>query len=151
MLIELDIHEMWYLLERCLNGSHLRSDTITRFVDEFYNKLSEHERICLFEWAVRLGYAWNRNARHFVPSSSCCGSDIVFMKRYHPLNQYRVYTKYNRKKHRHRVFKMNGEYYIDSHTRIDPEYIVKVEHIDLSEEWNEHIVECVDYDTNIIE
>lgn len=151
MLINLDIHEMWYLLERCLHGSHLRSDTIERFTNEFYDKLSEHERMNLFEWAVRLGYAWNKSERHFSPSSSCCGHDTEFMKRYHPLNQYNVHTNYNRKKLIHRAFKMNGEYYISSTTRISPEYITKVEHIDLADKWEEHKVDNIDYDKNILE
>lgn len=34
MKVTLDTHEMFYLLESCLRGSHLRSGTILRFVDE---------------------------------------------------------------------------------------------------------------------
>lgn len=151
MLINLDIHEMWYLLERCLHGSHLRSDTIERFTNEFYDKFEERERMSIFEWAVRLGYAWKRNAeRCFTPSSSCCGHDIEFMKRYHPLNQYNVTTKYKRKTETHRAFKMNGDYYVGSHTRIASEYITNVEHIDLSEQWEQYKQPNIDYDKNII-
>ena len=115
MLVDLDTNELWYLLERCLHGSHLRSDTIERFVNEFYNKLSEHQRMNLFEWAVRLGYAWN-GKNHFEPDSSCC-----------------------------------GDYYVNSHKRCAPEFITNIEHLDLSAQWQEHQVQGVDYDQNILE
>ena len=162
MLVDLDIHELWYLLERCLHGSHLRSDTIERFVNEFYDKLSEHQRMNLFEWAVRLGYSWycETDSKHFEPSSTCCEKDIIFMKRYHPENQYIVTMKYryknadgkwHRKTERVRAFKMDGEYYIDSHRRCAQEFIASIEHIDLHDMWEEHKVKGIDYDTNILE
>lgn len=34
-LVSLDIFEMGYLLDACIRGSHLRSDTIRRFVDDY--------------------------------------------------------------------------------------------------------------------
>lgn len=151
MLIDLDIHELWYLLDSALRGSHLRSGIIERFTNEIYNKLDEHERMNLFESAVRLGYAWDKDNCHFEPYFNCCGKDTEFMKRYHPLNQYIVTTKYKGKVQNHRAFKMNGEYHITSTTTIDSEYITKVEQIDLSKEWEEHKTDNVDYDTNIIE
>lgn len=158
MLVDLDIHELWYLLERCLHGSHLRSDTIERFVNEFYDKLSEHERMNLFEWAVRLGYAWHDHDC-FEPDSRCCGKDTIFMKRYHPDNQYIVTMKYryktadgkwHRKTEKVRAFKMDGEYYINSRQRCTSEFITNVEHLDLHDMWEEHKVDGIDYDKNII-
>ena len=158
MLVDLDTNELWYLLERCLHCSHLRSDTIERFVNEFYDKLSEHQRMNLFEWAVRLGYAWN-GKNHFEPDSSCCGTDTIFMKRYHPLNQYIVTMKYryktadgkwHRKTDKVRAFKMNGDYYVNSHKRCATEFITNIEHIDLSAQWQEHKVQGVYYDQNIL-
>lgn len=163
MLIDLDIHELWYLLERCLHGSHLRSDIIERYVNEFYGKLDEHQRMNLFEWAVRLSYSWDceTNSKHFEPSSTCCNKDIVFMKRYHPENQY-IVTMYRYrpeagkatwryKTEKVRAFKMDGEYYIDSRRRCDRAFIVKIEHLDLHDKWQEHKVQGVDYDKNILE
>ena len=155
MLVNLYIHELWYLLERCLHGSHLRSDTIERFTNEFYEKLSEHERMNLFEWAVRLGYVWGSDKHHFEPSSTCCGHDTEFMKRYHPLNQYKVTMQWlecsKKKRKTLRCFKMGGKYHTTSTRFCAPEYITKVEHIDLSKQWEEHKVENIDYDTNILE
>lgn len=162
MLVDLDTNELWYLLERCLHGSHLRSDTIERFVNEFYNKLSEHQRMNLFEWAVRLGYAWGWGIKEncFRPDSRCCGQDTIFMKRYHPENQYIVTMKYryktgdgkwHRKTEKVRAFRMDGEYYIDSRRRCDRAFIITIEHLDLHDKWQEHKVDGVDYDQNILE
>lgn len=151
MLINLDLHELYYLLESALRGSHLRSGVIERFTNEVYDKLEEIERMLIFEWSVRLCYAWHNDKPFFEPYSSCCGHDTEFMKRYHPENQYRVYTNYNRQKLIHRAFKMNGNYYIGSNTRIAPEYITKVEHINLTGQWENYKVDNVDYDTNILE
>lgn len=159
MLVDLDTNELWYLLEGCLHGSHLRSGTIERFVNEFYDKLSEHQRMDLFEWAVRLGYAWNGN-RCFSPSGSCCGKDTIFMKRYHPLNQYIVTMSYKVKTpggrwrvkiEKVRAFLMEGSFYKDGKWRCDPAFITNVEHLDFKSLWDEHKVDGVDYDTNILE
>ena len=59
--VKLDIFELGYLLDACLRGSHLRSGTIGRFVDEWYDILTPTERMQLFEWTIRLTYdeRWN--------------------------------------------------------------------------------------------
>lgn len=160
MTINLDTHELWYLLEGCLRGSHLRSTTIERFTNEFYDKLSEEERMSLFEWAVRLGYCW-KDHNHFEPSPHCCGHDIEFMKRYHPCNQYYVRMEHYRKLSSgklkkefmcKRAFKMNGRYYISSTQFCDEKCIIKVTHDkELAEEWQKYKQPNIDYDTNILE
>ena len=38
--VKLDIFELGYLLDACFRGSHLRSGTIGRFVDEWYDILT---------------------------------------------------------------------------------------------------------------
>ena len=85
MKVNLDIHEMFYLLESCLRGSHLRSSTILRYVDDWYNLLSQSQRHKLYEWILRLVYDGEFKIR-----SSACGADRIFMARYNPDNQYRV-------------------------------------------------------------
>ena len=89
-LVSLDIFEMGYLLDACIRGSHLRSDTIRRFVDEWYDLFTENERMRLFEWTIRLTYdqRWTSNGKdykpHFEPCTTCCGHDVEFVHRYHP-------------------------------------------------------------------
>lgn len=147
MLVNLDLGELWYLLESCLRGSHLRAHTIERYVNEFYDKLEEYERMQLFEWAVRLAYAWDwRGDRCFNPSPECCGADIAFMKRYHPLNQYNVTMSDGSVV---RAFKTDDRYFVGVNRFCDPDHITKVEHLDFPE-WEEWKQNDIDYDTNII-
>lgn len=154
--VSLDIFEMGYLLDTCLRGSHLRSGTIRRFVDEWYELFSELERMRLFEWTIRLTYdhRWTNEEKeykpHFEPCSVCCGHDVEFVHRYHPGNQYLVTTRYKDKKERHRCFLMNGQYHLKSNVIMLEEYIVSVEHIPCPE-WEKWQQPEVDYDRNIIE
>lgn len=150
MQVDLDIFELGYLLDTCLRGSHLRSSTVARFVDEFYNKLDEDERMRLFEWSVRLTYSWSVN-KCFEPQAECCGQDRIFMHRYHPLNQYNVTTKFDGRTEQRRAFKMDGLYYINSRMRIADENIVRVEPIYLEKQWEEYKVPGIDYDKNILD
>ena len=85
MKIELGLNEMFYFLEGCLCGSHLRSDSVRRFTDEFYDKFSEGERARLYNWVLR-----NRYNGEFKRDSAMCGEDMMFMDRYNPNNQYEV-------------------------------------------------------------
>lgn len=124
MKVDLDIFELGYLLDTCLRGSHLRSMTIDRFTDEWFDKLTEQSRYNLYEWTLRLTYNFYNE---FQPSDRCCGSDIVFMKRYDPENQYIVTTKYEGKTEKHRAFLMNGHYHTGVNRFIADEYIKKVE------------------------
>ena len=124
MKVDLDIFELSYLLNACLRGSHLRSGTIERFVDELFDRLTEQERYNLYEWSLRLTYSYEKE---FKPSETCCGADIKFMKRYDPENQYIVTTKYEGKVEKHRAFLMNERYHIETNRFIADEYIKKVE------------------------
>ena len=124
MNVELDIHELGWLLDTCLRGSHLRTGTIKKFVDVWYNRLTEQQRYNLYEWSLRITY---NGAFH--PSETCCGMDRIFMKRYDPENQYLVKTLYRGVTEEHRAFGMNGEFYIESNRCIEKKYITKVEHI----------------------
>ena len=154
-LVSLDIFEMGYLLDACIRGSHLRSDTIRRFVDDWYDLYTEDERMRLFEWTIRLTYdqRWTSNGKdykpHFEPCTTCCGHDVEFVHRYHPNNQYQVTTLYEGKKEQHRCFLMNGQYYLTSNQLIAKEYIVSVEHISCPK-WEKRKQPGVDYDKNIM-
>ena len=122
MKVDLDIFELGWLLDTCLRGSHLRTPTIERFVDEWYDKLNEQERYNLYEWSLRITYHGA-----FKPSDASCGKDRIFMKRYDPENQYMVTTFYEGKEEVHRTFLMDGKYHTECTRFIAPEYITKVE------------------------
>ena len=124
MKVDLDIFEMSYLLDCCLRGSHLRSRTIERFVDEWYDKFTEQERYNLYEWTLRLTYSYKHE---FQPSDNCCGADIDFMCRYDPENQYIVHTVFDGKKCKVFAYKKDSKYYVESNKFIADEYIKKVE------------------------
>lgn len=122
MKVNLDIFEMYYLLESCFRGSHLRSETIIRFVDEWYHLLTPRNRQDLYTWILRDIYNGD-----FKPRSQLCGADKIFMTRYNPDNQYKVTAKYNDKTDTIEAFLMDGRYYTSSHRFIAEEYIQKIE------------------------
>lgn len=124
MKVELDMFEMYYLLESCLRGSHLRSGTILRFVDDWYELFTKEQREKLYYDTLRLVYDNN-----FVPCDSCCGADTVFMARYNPDNQYRVTVSDGRETMTVDSFKMNNKYYVKSNRFCAEEYIKKIEKI----------------------
>lgn len=124
MKVKLDIFEMYYLLESCFRGSHLRSGTIGRFVDEWYGLFTPQQRKNLRDWILRDVYFGK-----FEPRPSCCGEDEAFMARYDPDNQYRVKTLYDGKEKVHDAFLRNGSYYTKSDRFISEEYITSVEKI----------------------
>ena len=124
MKVELNIFEMFYLLESCFRGSHLRSGTIGRFVDEWYGLFTPQQRKNLRDWILRDIYNGD-----FKPRFSCCGDDTIFMARYNPDNQYRVKTLYDGKEEIHETFLLDGRYYTKSNRFIAEEYITSVEKI----------------------
>lgn len=120
MVINLDKFEMYYLLESCFRGSHLRSSTILKFVDVWYKLFSKQQRNEYYEWILRDIY----NGA-FKPSPRLCGTDEIFMARYNPANQCRITIKNKT----FDSFLMNGLYYIDSTTFYNKESIDKIEEI----------------------
>lgn len=129
MKVGLDIFEIYYLLESCFRGSHLRSGTIRRFVDEWYGLFTPQQRKNLRDWILRDVYYGK-----FEPKPSCCGEDVAFMARYNPDNQYRVKTLYDGKEGIHETFLRDGKYYTKSNRFIAEEYITSVEKIPPVEE-----------------
>lgn len=121
MNVKLDKFEMYYLLESCLRGSHLRSGTILRFVDEWYSKFTKKEREQFYTSVLRDVYEGE-----FKDLLHLCGADAMFMARYNPDNQYRV-TLING--NTVEAFKINDRYYVLSNRFIDENCIIKVEKI----------------------
>lgn len=124
MKVNLDIHEMFYLLESCLRGSHLRSNTILKYVDDWYSLLSPSQRQCLYDWTLRLVYDGE-----FKQRPAACGADRIFMARYNPDNQYRVTVSDGSKTETVDAFLLDGKYYIKSRRFCPKEYITKIEKI----------------------
>lgn len=121
MKVNLSKFEMFYLLESCLRGSHLRSDTVLRFVDEWYVCFSEKEREQLYDWVLRLVCDGE-----FKPFTPLCGADTIFMARYNPDNRYKVTMIDGEEVD---AFKMNDRYYIKSNRYCEPKFIKKIEKI----------------------
>lgn len=124
MTVNLDIFELHYLLESCLRGSHLRSTTILKYVDDWYELLSPSERQRLYDWTLRLEYNGE-----FKPRSAACGADRIFMARYNPDNQYRVTVSDGVNTETVEAFKLDGRYWIKSNRVCAEEYIKNVEKI----------------------
>lgn len=121
MKVNLDLFELSWLLESCLRGSHLRSGTIDRFIDDWYWMFNGTERIKLYEWMLRLVYDGKFKLR-----PSMCGSDARFMARYNPDNQYELEVSVSDSKQLLRAYKFEESYWVDSVRRIDPDSIVGV-------------------------
>lgn len=124
MVVKLDIFEMYYLLESCFRGSHLRSDTIIRFVDEWYEMLEPSRRSDLYNWILRDIYN-----NKFEKSSKLCGADLIFMARYNPDNQYIVTLSNGEVVN---TFLLDDKYYVLSNKYCDPSSIIKVEKVENS-------------------
>lgn len=121
MKVNLSKFEMFYLLESCLRGSHLRSDTVLRFVDEWYVLFSENEREQLYDWVLRLVYEGE-----FKPFTPLCGADTIFMARYNPDNRYKVTMIDGEEVD---AFLLDGKYYVKSNRYCEPKFIKKIEKI----------------------
>ena len=131
MKVNLDIFEMYYLLESCFRGSHLRTDTIERFVDEWYGLFTPEQRENLYEWILRDIYNGN-----FKPDSRLCGADVKFMARFNPDNQYEVTAQIPVEKGngmnvkntiwKREAFMVDGKYYTGSNRYVSPEFITEI-------------------------
>lgn len=122
MKVNLDIHEMFYLLESCLRGSHLRSSTILKYVDDWYSLFSTSQRKRLYEWTLRLVYDGE-----FKQRPEACGADRIFMARFDPDNQYRVTVSDGEKTETVEAFKLDGRYWVKSNRRCAEKYIKRIE------------------------
>lgn len=119
MKIESDKFEMYYLLEGCFRGSHLRATTIYRFVDEWYDLFSQIERRQMYNNVLT-----NIYYEEFKPLERLYGADKTFMARYNPDNQYKVTMIDGSVVN---AFLKDGRYYIKSNRYCAEEFITKVE------------------------
>ena len=123
MKIDLDIFGLWYFLESCLRGSHLRSSHVKDFTDIYFKKLTPGERAFLYKSVLE-----KIHNGEFEPDSAMCGHDVWFMARYNPDNQYKVVLKdgYGEEQ----AFKKDGSYWVGERTKINNRFIVSVEKMD---------------------
>ena len=119
--LELDKFELYYLLESCFRGSHLRANTITRYIDEIYPKLTARVRKDLYEWILRDIYDGE-----FKPRPQLCGEDIKFMARYNPDNQYVVVYNDTGEDECVNCYLLDGKYYVKSNAYVAPEFIRRI-------------------------
>lgn len=121
MKVNLDKFEMYWLLESCFRGSHLRSNTILRFVDEWYELFTPQQRKDMYDWILRDVYDGN-----FVPDPKLCRADTIFMARYDPENIHKVTMIDGEEVD---AFLLDGIYYVKSNRYCPIEYIKKIEKI----------------------
>ena len=125
MKIDLDIFGLWYFLESCLRGSHLRSGYVQDFTDVYFEKLTPEERKFLYDSALDKLYDGE-----FKPDNTMCGHDVWLMARYNPDNQYSVKVKGC--DNDVIAFKLpdDNNYYIGERCHINESYIISVIKID---------------------
>ncbi len=125
MKIDLDKFGLWYFLESCLRGSHLRSSHVQDFTDVYFDKLTPSERKFLYDCVLD-----KLHDGEFKPDSCMCGHDTWFMARYNPDNQYSVKVKGCDKEVL--AFKLPNDdtYYIGEHAHINESYIISVTKIE---------------------
>lgn len=121
LTIDLDKFELYYLLESCFRGSHLRVHTITRYINEVYPKIPAGWRKDLYDWILRDIYDGE-----FKPIPRLCGEDIKFMARYNPNNQYTVIYNDTGEDNCINCYLLDGKYYVKSDSYIAPEFIRRV-------------------------
>lgn len=132
MKIELDIFELFYFIEGCAHGSHLRQGIWRRCVNEFYGNLFRHERDQLFDWFTRL--LWKDMCGDTYPNVNKewkytpCGSEdfqravACFDKN----NRYIVTVKKGRQKETREAYLFQGKYWVDFSCFATEEYIINV-------------------------
>lgn len=129
MLINLDKFGLWYFLESCLRGSHLRSSHVKDFTDIYFDKLTPSERKFLYDNVLD-----KLHDGEFKPDSAMCEHDIWFMARYNPDNQYLVKLKGCDDVIAFKLPDDDNAYYVGERTRINDSYIISVTKIEPTEE-----------------
>jgi|SRR5699024_1558870 len=110
---EIDFFEFAFLVEACIPPVPIaRSMFFDEVIDEYYFKLSDKQRLKLFNWIIK-------NDKFDTKEEKC----RIFYNRYSPFNQYELKDINNKK---HKCFKDDGKYKVKSNTWIDTESIKSV-------------------------
>lgn len=131
MLIDLDKHEMFWLLESAARGSHLRQGLWGKFIDIFFHKMEPSEIRFLREQCIE-------KLRDFYPDNKAIGYDDFqkFLARFDIDNNfYELKVATDEDSDKQEVvyaFLYNQNYFVAQCRFIDPAYIIKAEKVDTS-------------------
>lgn len=114
----IDFFELSFLAEACIPPRPIaRAMFWQNLTDRYWEKMSEGERMNMFEWL-------NRN--DFYKESLEKEEDTqIFHARFNPDNQYMVKTNFDGQEKEYRAFKLGEKFYIGTTTFIAEEYILE--------------------------
>lgn len=127
MLIDLDKHEMFWLLESAARGSHLRQDLWNKFIDNVFHKLGVSEIRFLHDQC-------KEKLSQLYPNEKTVGYEDFqrFLARFDiDNNLYRVNVTNpdTRKRETYYTYRFLGKYFVSSTQFIAPDCIKSVEYI----------------------
>lgn len=127
MLINLDKHEMFWLLESAARGSHLRQGLWNKFIDTVFPFLEPSEIRFLHDQC-------KEKLSELYPNENAVGYEDFqrFLARFDIDNNFyrlRVLNPDTGKKETHYAYQFNGRYFVKSSRFITEEYILNVEYI----------------------
>lgn len=118
----IDFFELSFLAEACIPPVPIARYTFwIDMIDKYYHKMTQNERLRIFEWM-------NRNV-YFKEQYEKKQEDVVlFYDRYNPENQFLVYYDLGEGKEKGMIecFKNNNEYRMSKNTRINQKLIIKI-------------------------
>lgn len=117
---KIDFFELMFLAEVCIPPAPIaRSMFFQDLTDVYYNLMSKNERIQCYEWVGKKVKEEKQQVKDHT----------IFLSRFNPDNQYKVYYKHGDIEQSIKAFKMNDKFYISSNTWIEPKFIIKVKKI----------------------
>lgn len=127
MLIDLDKHEMFWLLESAARGSHLRQGLWNKFIDNVFHKLGVSEIRFLHDQC-------KEKLSKLYPNEKAVGYEDFqrFLARFdidNNLYRVKVTNPDTGKKETHYAYRFNSRYFVTSSRYIGEEYILMVEEV----------------------
>lgn len=125
MLIDLDKHEMFWLLESAARGSHLRQGLWNKFIDNVFHKLEPDQIRFLHDQC-------KEKLSEFYKKESSVGYEDFhrFLARFdidNNLYRVKVLNPDTKKREKYYTYRFLGKYFVSSTQFIAPEYIKSVE------------------------
>jgi hypothetical protein len=117
---KIDFFELCFLAEACIPPRPIaRTMFWQNLTNAYYNQMTGHERVRLFELMKR--NSW------YEESLATQEDTQIFHARFDPDNQYIVTTNYNGEVGEWDAFKRNDKYYTSATKSIIEDYITKIE------------------------